>query len=65
LLTIDLTNANEFNTINIKDVNGKTVYQSNVNNLQSTVDLTDFSNGIYFIQLIGANNVETIKVVKE
>lgn len=65
LLTIDLTNANEFNAIHITDVNGKTIYQSTINSLQSTIDLTNFSNGIYFVQIIGSNDVETIKVVKE
>ncbi len=65
LLTIDVSNFNQYHSINITNVNGQIVYQTNIKNQKSTINLAEFSSGVYFVQLIGVNGIETFKVVKE
>ncbi len=64
-LIVNILNTNQYNTLSITDVNGKNVYQTSITNQSNQVDLSSFTSGIYFVQLIGANGIETFKVVKE
>ncbi len=65
ILTVNILNTNQYNTLSITDVNGKNVYQTSITNQSNQVDLSSFTSGVYFVQLIGANGIETFKVVKE
>ncbi len=64
IATINLSN-NQFNEINITDVNGKIVYQSSVNNSLIQIDLSNFPIGVYFVQLINEEGVKSLKIIKQ
>lgn len=50
-------------SINLFDALGRQVFQENGE--KATVDLTDISNGIYFLKLSAQSNIFTIKIIKE
>ena len=52
-------------TIKIHDVLGNIVYQTSNINISETIDITSISNGVYFIQTIGNDQVYGTKFVKE
>lgn len=57
----------ENNSIYIYNLNGALVKKLNEIDLisnEKTIDLSDFPDGMYFIQLHGNNSVESVKVIK-
>lgn len=44
---------------------GQTVSSNSLNNGTAQINVSNLSNGVYFVRLINGNNVETIKVVKK
>lgn len=60
--TIEITNEKNQNyELKIFDVFGKTLYQSEITNQKSEIHL-DLLNGIYFLQVIGNNFIQTKKI---
>jgi thiamine pyrophosphokinase len=51
--------------IEIVNINGQTVKQFTVNNLQCTINVEDLGKGIYFVKLISEHGVSTQKLVVE
>lgn len=63
ILTIDNKNNTTINSISIADTNGRDVFETK--NVTSTINISDLSNGIYFVRLTtDAGNV-TKKLIKE
>jgi hypothetical protein len=58
-LSYDLKNTSDANVL-ITDVTGKVVYQSEIDNMNNfkTIDIRNYQNGIYFIQLY--SNAKTV-----
>ncbi|MEO9013117.1 MAG: T9SS type A sorting domain-containing protein [Ginsengibacter sp.] len=60
-------NSNLYDQLNLTDVNGKVLKRLSLSKLatEMKIDMSNLSAGIYFIKLIGIDNVESRKVVKE
>ena len=52
-------------SISLYDVYGKLINQFNVNDTYTTLDVTKFANGIYFVRITTENGVVTKRLVKE
>ena len=59
--------ANTYNQIELTDANGKVLQRLSFSSLdtEKKMNMSTLSSGIYFIQLVGNNKVESRKVVKE
>jgi hypothetical protein len=55
---------NVIDSVTIVDISGKTIYSQNVNAIESTVNATSFSNGLYFATVRSGQNIGTYKLVK-
>ena len=55
---------NAIDSVRIVDISGKTIYNQNVNAIESTVNAASFSNGLYFATVKSGQNVATYKLVK-
>lgn len=62
--TVDLRNNNEKATITITDVTGKPIYTTTTIN-STEINTTNFSNGVYFVQVKTGDFVAVRKVVVE
>lgn len=57
---------NEKLTISIYDVSGKLIQSNTVYNQPIvSLDINTFTSGIYFVQVVGKNNVKNAKFIKE
>lgn len=59
------TTTNSFTSYQLTDLTGKTVAGGAVSSPETAIPLSQLSNGIYLIRLIGGENVTTLKIVKE
>ena len=65
VLRIQLKN-NEADAAIIRDINGKELLQTTLTNELNTVNVKEFSAGVYFITLLNkSTSVKTIKLIKE
>ncbi len=62
-LFITSTNLTGGSTINITDVTGKSVYKSVITSEQTTINTTDFVNGVYIIQIENKSSIASRKLV--
>ncbi|GAB4251669.1 MAG: hypothetical protein Kow0079_05780 [Vicingaceae bacterium] len=64
---VTIQSKNLINQIAILDITGKTIFKRNYNHLQQvTVDLDNFTSGIYFVQIKNSNEaIETRKLIIE
>ncbi|MGV9002524.1 T9SS type A sorting domain-containing protein [Flavobacterium sp.] len=51
-------------TLRVMDITGKVVINKQLNGLENAVDVSNFSNGLYFFQINSGNMTETIKIIK-
>jgi hypothetical protein len=59
-------NANSIiNSIELYDVQGRLLIAKTTNEDQINVDISNYSNGIYFLKVNSANGEKTKKIVKE
>jgi hypothetical protein len=64
-LNIYVENHEDYNTIKIVNMNGQTVYNNEITNSVSSINTSEFSTGVYFVQIISELGVVTQKIVKE
>jgi hypothetical protein len=65
ILYIKMTASNTA-TAKLININGQVVYTENVaNKTNSSIDMNSFAKGIYTLQIISENGVETKKVIKQ
>ncbi|PKP21050.1 MAG: hypothetical protein CVU05_07640 [Bacteroidetes bacterium HGW-Bacteroidetes-21] len=62
-ITIETTSGTS-GSIELIDVNGNVLIEKQISENRSVFDLTNLSSGVYFVKVIGANNVSVKKVVK-
>ncbi|HIP36972.1 MAG TPA: T9SS type A sorting domain-containing protein [Crocinitomix sp.] len=63
-ITIDIKQTDTA-IIKITDINGQTVYfNSNVKN-KTSIDISDFSNGLYIVNLINNSTIYSVKLIKD
>lgn len=51
--------------LEISDITGKLILQSDIKGSETSVDITRYSKGIYFIRFIGKNNSIVKKIIKQ
>jgi len=63
-LTVE-TNVITKQTLHIYNVLGEQVFETQLSQAISTVDLSNFTNGIYILRLGEGNNIYTAKIIKD
>jgi hypothetical protein len=62
---ITISAVNNFHTVEVVGFLGQTIYsQSNIGN-KSTLDVSNYANGVYFVRIISENGVSVNKFVKQ
>ncbi|MBN8641108.1 MAG: T9SS type A sorting domain-containing protein [Flavobacteriales bacterium] len=63
----NLTISNTFliDSIKITSILGQNILSQNVNSLQTEIDMSELSKGIYFVKIISEGQEKTVKIVKE
>ncbi len=51
-------------TVNVMNIEGKTMFTKNFNNLENTMDISSLTPGVYFFEIKSGDRSETIKVIK-
>ncbi len=57
------TNPNIEYTVRLLDKYQKTIYQRNIKNSQTTINVSHFQTGIYYLQVINGQNMQSEKVI--
>jgi subtilisin-like proprotein convertase family protein len=66
MLTVDLGNSKNIERITLVDLQGKVIYESiAINNNVVKIDMTQFSNGFYMLQVQGKEINNVFKVLKQ
>ena len=65
IITIDLAELHPNTTMTVIDVTGKVVKEMMVTNKRSTISLSDFSSGIYFVKISSEQGTNTVKFIKK
>ncbi|MCF6350616.1 MAG: immune inhibitor A [Flavobacteriaceae bacterium] len=65
VLTIEIPNLVEKTTISAYSINGQLLKQITTINQNSTLDLSNFSNGIYFINIQTSKSTKSFKIIKQ
>ena len=60
-----ITAANSFHTIEVVSFLGQTVYSQHNDGNTATIDVSNFSNGVYFVRIISDYNTSVKKFVKQ
>ena len=60
-----ISNDSPIETIEISSILGQKMISKKVNDIQTEIDLSQLSNGIYFVKVTSQGNEKTIKIVKE
>ena len=60
-----IKNASTIDIIEITSILGQTILSKKVNELQTEIDLSSLSNGIYFVKATSEGQEKTIKIIKE
>lgn len=63
--TLTISNASPIETIEISSLLGQKMFSKRVNDIQTEINLSQLSNGIYFVKVTSQGNEKTIKIVKE
>lgn len=59
-----LKSSDVIETLTILDVSGKVVYQNNFQSNNITIDISDFKNALYIVNITTVNKVQTIRINK-
>jgi hypothetical protein len=63
--SLTISNASPIETIEISSILGQKMISKKINDIQTEIDLSQLSNGIYFVKVTSQGNEKTIKIVKE
>ena len=63
LVTISSVDFDSYK-LKVTDITGKVMMNKELNGLENAVDVSNFSNGIYFFEVNAGNKTETIKIIK-
>lgn len=58
-------NLHTIDAVIVNDILGKTILTKNVKNQNTEVDLSNFSNGVYFVKIKANGNEKIVKLIKE
>ncbi|MEC4004101.1 T9SS type A sorting domain-containing protein [Flavobacterium sp. SUN052] len=63
--SLSISNSSLIDKIEISTIIGQNIFSKTVNNLQTEIDLSDLSNGVYFLKINSEGQEKTIKIIKE
>jgi hypothetical protein len=63
--SITITASNNFNTVEIVNFLGQTFISQNNDKKEATVDVSNLTNGVYFVRIVGENGTSVQKFVKK
>ena len=63
--TLSISNDSTISKIEITSILGQTMLSKKVNELQTEIDLSSLSNGIYFVKATSEGQEKTVKIIKE
>ena len=63
--SLTISNASPIETIEISSILGQKMISKKVNDIQTEIDLSQLSNGIYFVKVTSQGSEKTIKIIKE
>lgn len=63
--TVEIQAALKSAHIEVVDITGKVILNSNVTENKTTVNLTQYANGVYFLKLQSEDSVDIIKLIKQ
>lgn len=58
-------NSYTIDAVIVNDILGKTVFTKNINNQNAEIDLSNLSNGVYFVKVKANGNEKIVKLIKE
>lgn len=61
---LNITGLVEITSVSVYDISGKELIRQNANNQNVTLDVSSLSAGIYLVNIISGNKVQTVKLVK-
>jgi Secretion system C-terminal sorting domain len=62
---LKITNESAINAIEVSSLLGQKVMTKSVNDLQTEIDMSQLTNGIYFVKVSADGNEKTVKIVKQ
>lgn len=63
--SLTISNESSIDSVEITSLLGQTMLLQKVNSLQTEIDLSELSTGIYFVKVISEGQEKTVKIVKE
>jgi hypothetical protein len=63
--TLTISNASAIDTIEITSILGQKMISKKVNDLQTEINVSELSNGIYFVKITAEGVEKTIKIIKK
>jgi hypothetical protein len=64
LYVVDL-GTEQFCKITVTDISGRLIVQEQIHDSRYEVDLSNFSNGLYYLNIISDNHSQTLRLIKE
>jgi hypothetical protein len=62
---VNIKSSNEINYFEIYDVSGRIIQSSIVNSLDSTINISERANGIYYLKVVTAVGIKVEKIIKK
>jgi len=62
---LQISNTSMITTIEISSILGKQILSKSVDALATKIDLSEFSNGVYFLKIMSDNGEKIVKILKE
>ena len=62
---VKIESSENINTIKITDISGQIIFEKNINSKSFTIDLNNYTKGIYIINLYSKDNISIRKLVVE
>ncbi len=63
--TLSVSNASTIDAIEITSLIGQTMWSEKINALQTEINLSAFTNGVYFVKVTSEGQEKTVKIIKE
>ncbi len=63
--TLNLTNSSTIDEVSVVSILGQQILIQKINALETELDMSSFSKGVYFIKVLSGGLVKTVKIVKE
>lgn len=64
-INIEFDTVDDIESVSIMNVKGQLVYSSGVINRRMRIDVNDYSNGIYFIEIVSDSGISRTKIIKQ